>query len=201
MCVHLIIIFVCTSVHTRVQTWWPWGCPRHCLASVWGCVVTWRAEMDGLIPIYERHPPIGHTPIGRIWDVPIGYQSDWLGPLLKGSAQARFWGRRPEATETTRPGRRPGTRETTRPPEPPPRTSSPPSPVDPPPHTHTKRKPTESPDPVDCMLNFVCISFRTHPEGPVSLTPSTGAMTMTKILTGLVVRHLIPSRQCLKFKR
>ena len=101
--------------------------PRHCLASV--CVVAWRAEMDGLIPIYERHPPIGHTPIGRIRDVPIGYQSDWLGPLLKGPAQARFWGRRPEAAETTRPGRRPGTRETTRPPEPPPWTSSPLSPV------------------------------------------------------------------------
>ena len=39
--------------------------------------------MDGLIPIYERHPPIGHTPIGSIRDVPIGYQSNWLGPLLK----------------------------------------------------------------------------------------------------------------------
>ena len=50
--------------------------------------------MDGLIPIYERHPPIGHTPIGRIRDVPIGYQSDWLGPLLKGPAQAKFWRRR-----------------------------------------------------------------------------------------------------------
>ena len=65
--------------------------------------------MDGLIPIYERHPPIGHTPIGRIRDVPIGYQSDWLGPLLKGSARARFWRRQgrdeQETTETTRPGR------------------------------------------------------------------------------------------------
>ena len=49
--------------------------------------------MDGLIPIYERYPPIGHTPIGRIRDVPIGYQSDWLGPPLKGPAQARFGGR------------------------------------------------------------------------------------------------------------
>ena len=48
-----------------------------------GGVVTWRAEMDGIIPIYERHPPIGHTPIGRIRDVPISYQSDWLGPLFK----------------------------------------------------------------------------------------------------------------------
>ena len=46
--------------------------------------------MDGRIPIYERHPPIGHTPIGRIRDVPIGYQADWLGPLLKGPAQAKF---------------------------------------------------------------------------------------------------------------
>ena len=102
--------------------------------------------MDGLIPIYERHPPIGHTPIGRIRDVPIGYQADWLGPLLKGPAQAKFWRRRrgaeqetggddrrrrrpdqrdeQETTETTRP-----CRETTRLPELPPRTSSPPSPV------------------------------------------------------------------------
>ena len=99
--------------------------------------------MDGLIPIHERHPPIGHTPIGRIRDVPIGYQADWLGPLLKGPAQAKFWrettgsragaeeetsrrrGRdEQETTETTRP-----CRETTRLPELPPRTSSPPSPV------------------------------------------------------------------------
>ena len=64
--------------------------------------------MDGLIPIYERHPPIGHTPIGRIRDVPIGYQADWLGPLLKGPAQARFWRRRGDEGETNRrPPRRP----------------------------------------------------------------------------------------------
>ena len=69
--------------------------------------------MDGLIPIYERHPPIGHTPIGRIRDVPIGYQADWLGPLLKGPAQAKFWRRRRGAEQETR-GRRPET-ETTRP--------------------------------------------------------------------------------------
>ena len=106
--------------------------------------------MDGLISIHERHPPIGHTPIGRIRDVPIGYQADWLGPLLKGPAQAKFWRSRggddeeprrsrggdeqetrrrrgrdeQETTETTRP-----CRETTRLPELPPRTSSPPSPV------------------------------------------------------------------------
>ena len=58
--------------------------------------------MDGLIPIYERHPPIGHTPIGRIRDVPIGYQADWLGPLLKGPAQARFWRSRGGDEEETR---------------------------------------------------------------------------------------------------
>ena len=107
MCVYLpvIIIFVCASGHIRVRTWWPWGCPP----ALCGGVVTWRAEMDGLIdPIYERHPPIGHTSMGPIRDVPIGYQSDWLGPLLKVPAQARFWGRRPRL---------------------PPRTSSPPSPV------------------------------------------------------------------------
>ena len=69
--------------------------------------------MDGLIPIYERHPPIGHTPIGRIRDVPIGCQSDWLGPLLKGPAQAKFCRRRRGAEQETR-GRRPET-ETTRP--------------------------------------------------------------------------------------
>ena len=91
MCVHLLIIFVCISVHTRVQTWSPWGCPPALSSQCLGGVVTWRAEMDGLIPIHERHPPIGHTPIGRIRDVPIGYQADWLGPLLKGPAQAKFW--------------------------------------------------------------------------------------------------------------
>ena len=58
--------------------------------------------MDGLIPIYERHPPIGHTLIGRIRDVPIGYQSDWLGPLLKGPAQAKFCRRRRGAEQEPR---------------------------------------------------------------------------------------------------
>ena len=83
--------------------------------------------MGGLIPIYERHPPIGHTPIGRIRDVPIGYQSDWLGPLLKGPAQAKFWRRRGGDDDGGDGDDQ--TRETTGPPEPPPRTSSPLSPV------------------------------------------------------------------------